>query len=631
MDASLEDSVLEQTRGQTLQTVDVYFGPPKSERRLSDVSRATSIPEYSVDAREHLDIFGQPITAVRTLAEVATGVETAVSDSRVIVEKIDGKLFVRFKLPSTYADVFNSQYPSTTTTVAHGDLDTPHEETDVEDMTRLSTNTDELIAGLPATPTHIVLGGSPLTYQDGPVSPSSPILPSPTPAVSTSSTPIPKRVDPPTPSIPALPTLAATGVEDQSVPASPGSLALAAATIVEDESGLAITTSPTPPLTRVEDQSIPASKKIEDQVSISASPAPATRKVEGHSPSSPPKNTLGTLLDSPFAPSCAGTPKRPTPASPSRALEHDIPSEPREISSRAAASQSSDLAEDLEAATRAYLDKFLTEHKASKAARSTIQESSLPSQATGTGSLKPRTPLGHIDANTASPMKAEAKRRADDEEEADVGKPPAKRGRRGSASNAKAGGEAPLRRSSRVRAKVQEIPAEANSRIPVRVGSNVFDGPAAGGETMEADLASVTRANTRRNKGKAVPPAEVLARQRQDPASRRMQELREVHDARAARTGKVARKGVQWGENEEVVYDPEEEDDEHAEEAEKNTPAVNTKVGRTKKRTSKDAGRQTKVTKATTAKKTAKARPATPIKRQTRASAKRDREMTAAI
>lgn len=351
-----------------------------------------------------------------------------------------------------------------------------------------------------------------------------------------------------------------------------------------------------------------------------------------HAMTPSPKNsqspaTLDTLLESPFQPSSAGTPKPTTP--PSRALEHQgAPCEPREDGGAApAAGHKANFAETQEAANRAYLGKFLTQHKASKAARSAGQGTGA-SAAMSTGSPKPRVPLGKIDANTTSPMKAAAKRKAEDEDEetAEVAKPPTKRGRKGSVLKPTTDPE-PLRRSSRVKAKVQE-PSTENSKIPVRVGSSAFEGAATGGETKEADLASVTRANTRRNKGKAIPPAEVLARRNQDPTAHRMQELKEVHDARAARAGKARGKGIQWGENTEMIFDPEDEEEEEAEEA----PA---KKGRAKKAAK---GSEKPAKKATGAKKaepktrpaTPKARPATPIKRQTRSST-RQKQVTGGL
>jgi hypothetical protein len=81
-------------------------------------------------------------------------------------------------------------------------------------------------------------------------------------------------------------------------------------------------------------------------------------------------------------------------------------------------------------------------------------------------------------------------------------------------------------------------------------------------------------------------PEEVLARQREDPHALRMQELKEVHDARVARAGKAeAKKAVSWGEDERFVYDEEEEDEEMTaapapEPVAKGTPVAKRRVGR---------------------------------------------------
>lgn len=73
----------------------------------------------------------------------------------------------------------------------------------------------------------------------------------------------------------------------------------------------------------------------------------------------------------------------------------------------------------------------------------------------------------------------------------------------------------------------------------------------------EKDLATVTRVNTRKNKGGSVPPRAVLAMQMDDPTAWKMREVRAVHDAREARSagegegeGRVVKikKGVRWDE-----------------------------------------------------------------------------------
>jgi hypothetical protein len=108
------------------------------------------------------------------------------------------------------------------------------------------------------------------------------------------------------------------------------------------------------------------------------------------------------------------------------------------------------------------------------------------------------------------------------------------------------------RRSTRARRLKPAAPsanAIALSMIPVRLpGMDAMDDTtAAAATTLEAaglaarqqrtegrDLAAITRANTRRNKGSAVPPQVVLARQAEDP-SWRMRELKGVFEAREKR------------------------------------------------------------------------------------------------
>lgn len=75
----------------------------------------------------------------------------------------------------------------------------------------------------------------------------------------------------------------------------------------------------------------------------------------------------------------------------------------------------------------------------------------------------------------------------------------------------------------------------------------------------EKDLATVTRVNTRKNKGSSVPPRAVLAMQMDDPTAWKMREVRAVHDAREARSTAAGggegdaqvikvKKGVRWDE-----------------------------------------------------------------------------------
>ncbi|CAI4219649.1 unnamed protein product [Parascedosporium putredinis] len=249
-----------------------------------------------------------------------------------------------------------------------------------------------------------------------------------------------------------------------------------------------------------------------------------------------------------------------TPVTKGSPLKQSTLSEPRARTPQSARPARPDhLAEAQEAEDRAYLDKFLNQHKASKAAR-TAEIQSRPSTMS-TGSPAPRLPLGQVDVNISSPKKTSRKRKTEDGEVkvVDPSEPPSKKTR--SSDNAKA---SDLRRSTRVRAKKAEDvadQADQGSKIPVRVGSGVIGGQATGGR--DADLAAVTRTNTRRNKGQADMPEEVLARQRADPQGHRMQELKEIHDARVARQGRPAKKkAVAWGENQIVYHEVEDEEEE---------------------------------------------------------------------
>ncbi|KAL2151015.1 hypothetical protein VTH82DRAFT_6113 [Thermothelomyces myriococcoides] len=111
--------------------------------------------------------------------------------------------------------------------------------------------------------------------------------------------------------------------------------------------------------------------------------------------------------------------------------------------------------------------------------------------------------------------------------------------------------KAGLRRSTRprnTRVALKPSAPSANSialsMIPVRLpGMGAMDEPM-GSDTQlsavrqrneEKDLAAVTRANTRKNKGGAVPPPVVLARQAEDPAGWRMKELKGVWEAKERR------------------------------------------------------------------------------------------------
>ncbi|KAL2159340.1 hypothetical protein VTH06DRAFT_2343 [Thermothelomyces fergusii] len=145
-------------------------------------------------------------------------------------------------------------------------------------------------------------------------------------------------------------------------------------------------------------------------------------------------------------------------------------------------------------------------------------------------------------------------------------------------------------RSTRValRPSAPSANSVALSMIPVRLpGMGAMDEPAeaarlsaARQRSEEKDLAAVTRANTRKNKGGAVPPPVVLARQAEDPAGWKMRELKGVWEAKERRREAAAAalsdkapagageeaegkkvKEVRWAE-ELVTYQPYEQDEE---------------------------------------------------------------------
>ncbi|KAH6616072.1 hypothetical protein B0J18DRAFT_295390 [Chaetomium sp. MPI-SDFR-AT-0129] len=114
------------------------------------------------------------------------------------------------------------------------------------------------------------------------------------------------------------------------------------------------------------------------------------------------------------------------------------------------------------------------------------------------------------------------------------------------------------RRSTRARRALRPAAPSANSialsMIPVRLpGMGAMDEAAMDAHTAnmmrqreEKDLVSITRVNTRKNKGTAVPPQAVLAKQAEDPAAWRMRELKGVFDAKDKR-GKASAAGTETG------------------------------------------------------------------------------------
>ncbi|KAK4140992.1 uncharacterized protein C8A04DRAFT_14426, partial [Dichotomopilus funicola] len=114
------------------------------------------------------------------------------------------------------------------------------------------------------------------------------------------------------------------------------------------------------------------------------------------------------------------------------------------------------------------------------------------------------------------------------------------------------------RRSTRARRALRPAAPSANSialsMIPVRLpGMGAIDEAAMDAHTAnmmrqreEKDLVSITRVNTRKNKGTAVPPQAVLAKQAEDPAAWRMRELKGVFDAKDKR-GKASTASAEAG------------------------------------------------------------------------------------
>ncbi|KAH6695718.1 hypothetical protein F5X68DRAFT_31766 [Plectosphaerella plurivora] len=159
-----------------------------------------------------------------------------------------------------------------------------------------------------------------------------------------------------------------------------------------------------------------------------------------------------------------------------------------------------------------------------------------PVRASVSRSRAGRTPLGQLDTNSPSPVKARAgKRKLDDgpgDEELPENRPAEGEGEKAAEPSPK------RRRGLRDRKPVAPpTPLPVNARA-VRNG--------------EKDLASLTRANTRANKGNAAWPEEVLERFAADPMGQKWKERKEVVDAKAARaasaTSKAGGRNVRWAE-----------------------------------------------------------------------------------
>lgn len=163
-----------------------------------------------------------------------------------------------------------------------------------------------------------------------------------------------------------------------------------------------------------------------------------------------------------------------------------------------------------------------------------------PVRAATSRSRAGRTPLGALDANSPSPVKARTgKRKLDADAEADAENVPEGE-REGKGPEPEKSPEPSPKRRRGLRARkpaAPPTPAPINARA-VRNG--------------EKDLASLTRANTRANKGNAAWPEEVLKGFAADPMGQKWKERKEVVDAKAARAAaavtKTDVKNVRWAE-----------------------------------------------------------------------------------
>ena len=197
------------------------------------------------------------------------------------------------------------------------------------------------------------------------------------------------------------------------------------------------------------------------------------------------------------------------------------------------------------------LRSFLTRVKANKAAKA---RSAIPKRKRSLPHSPLRLPLETADANLSPSLNDK-----DELAEFDVSLPASSRYKRrkhskhGQDDNNDAPEEKSIRRSGRTRLPMKLTPIPVPSFIPVRrLGQD-------GDSTVtlrrsEKELAALTRVNTRKNKGGALRPLEVLAKkldEKEDPASRQ-RALKEVFDEKAQRQkkGKKGKKGksVVWAE-----------------------------------------------------------------------------------
>jgi hypothetical protein len=191
------------------------------------------------------------------------------------------------------------------------------------------------------------------------------------------------------------------------------------------------------------------------------------------------------------------------------------------------------------------LRNFLTRVKANKAAKAST---SIPKRKRSLPHSPIRLPLGSVDS-ALSPSSPKSK------DEFDVSLP-------GDYSTKRKRDEAELgddeatepksiRRSGRTKLPVKAAPLAAPSFIPVRRLGQDGDNTVTLRRNEEKELAALTRVNTRKNKGGAQLPVQVLAKQaeeKEDPASRQ-RALKEVFDEKAQKQKRgKKRKTVVWAE-----------------------------------------------------------------------------------
>ena len=186
------------------------------------------------------------------------------------------------------------------------------------------------------------------------------------------------------------------------------------------------------------------------------------------------------------------------------------------------------------------LRNFLTRVKANKAAKNSPARRgrSLPHSPL-------RTPLGEADSNTSpSPEKPEGEADQVDTTSSTRGRKPLALGDEVEAKN--------RRSSRRTRLPGRATPC-APSVIPVRRLDQDVPAPAPVSRKEDKETAALTRVNTRKNKGEALPVAEVLAKRRaqnEDPAMRQrlLKEAFDVKTGRGRAAGGAAAKTVTWAE-----------------------------------------------------------------------------------